>query len=212
MKIIYKFITRLLLILHNKVYQYIGIFACKLENGKHPKHRLTDYHGFFVNNINKKDTVLDIGCGNGLLAYDMAGKARMVIGIDNNRKSIRQAKEQNQKKNIHYLVGDATSYNFKEKYEIVVLSNVLEHLDRRVDFLKKIKGLANKFLIRVPMIDRDWVTLYKKELGISYMLDVTHRIEYTFESFSSEIKKAGYKIVKFQINFGEIWSVLKQKE
>jgi hypothetical protein len=42
------------------------------------------------------------------------------------------------------------------------MSNVLEHIDQRVEFLKKIRLLANKFLFRVPMIDREWVTLYTK--------------------------------------------------
>jgi len=69
------------------------------------------------------------------------------------------------------------------------LSNILEHIENRVKFLNKIKNLAPKILIRVPMINRDWITLYKKELGVEWRLDKTHYIEYTLESFEKELEK-----------------------
>ena len=71
--------------------------------------------------------------------------------------------------------------------------------------------LGRKFLIRVPMIERSWITLYKKELGIEYRLDRTHRIEYTMESFIRELEKAGLEISKYSIQFGEIWAVVASK-
>ena len=48
----------------------------------HPKHRLMNYHQFFLDHIRPTDRVLDIGCGNGALAYDLAGKTAHVTGID----------------------------------------------------------------------------------------------------------------------------------
>jgi hypothetical protein len=59
------------------------------------------------------------------------------------------------------------------------------------------------------MLDRDWLTLYKKELGVEYRLDKGHFIEYTEQSFRDEVKEAGYKIVKLEIRFGEIYAILK---
>jgi len=53
----------------------------------------------------------------------------------------------------------------------------LEHIENRIEFLNKIKNLAPKILIRVPMINRDWITLYKKELGMEWRLDKTHYID-----------------------------------
>jgi hypothetical protein len=74
--------------------------------------------------------------------------------------------------------------------------------------LRKVKKLAPRILIRVPMINRDWITLYKKELGLEYRLDKTHFIEYTLESFKKELEQASLKIDKFSIQFGEIWAVI----
>ena len=33
------------------------------DKGIHPKHRLTNYHNFFIDRINDGEVVLDVGCG-----------------------------------------------------------------------------------------------------------------------------------------------------
>ena len=193
------------------IYKIINSLAVRAEGGVHPKHRLTKYHEFFVDNVDPKDRVLDIGCGNGFVASKIAKKVRWVTGIDINRKNINFAKKQFQKDNVEYIVGDATEYPFKEKYDAIVLSNILEHIKDRPRFLKKIRGLAKKFLIRVPMIDRDWLTLYKRELSLDYFSDPSHHVEYTLEIFRKELQEAGLIIEKAFIRFGEIWAVVKKK-
>jgi SAM-dependent methyltransferase len=210
MKIIYRFFLKQGLKLHNWLYKVISILAIKVEGGIHPKHRLMGYHQFFLDNISSSDTILDIGCGNGALAYDLAGKAKFVTGIDIVERNIIKAREKYNQVNIKYLVGDATKGLKGQKFDVIVLSNVLEHIEDRVAFLSQIKPLARKFLIRVPMIDRDWLPLYKKELGVEWRLDKTHFIEYTDMFFKEEIEKAGYLIESFSIKFGEIWAVVKQ--
>lgn len=203
------FFAKLSLSLHNLAYRLSGRFAVRAEGGLHPKHRLMQYHGFFVDNINKGETVLDIGCGNGSLAFDLAQKAGKVVAIDINASNIMTAKKRYPADNIQYIHGDATEYKLADGFDSIVLSNVLEHIEKRVEFLKKVKGLAPRILIRVPMMDRDWITLYKKELGIEWRLDKTHHVEYTLESFIREIEEAGLKLTSHSIQFGEIWGELR---
>jgi hypothetical protein len=62
----------------------------------------------------------------------------------------------------------------------------------------------------VPMIDRDWLALFKKEKGVEYRLDKTHFTEYTIESFEEEIKEADLKIESYSVQFGEIWAIIKK--
>ena len=199
---------KLALKLHSFSYKLISYLAIKNENGLHPKHRLIGYHEFFTKNINSNDRVLDIGCGNGSLAKDVAKYAKSVTGIDIDEKLIAKAKRKNPAPNLEYKVGDVTHDLSNEKFDVIIMSNVLEHIDERVQFLKSIKPLANKFLFRVPMIDREWVTLYKKELGLDYRLDTTHFTEYTFAQFKSEFEQAGYRIDNHSVQFGEIWAVI----
>lgn len=192
---IYKILVKFALRLHNFSYKLSSRFAVKAEGGLHPKHRLMEYHKFFVDNINSNDIVLDIGCGNGALTYDIAKKAKNVIGIDLNKNNIAIAKEKYPAPNTEYIVGDVTGELPNKKFDVVILSNVLEHIENRVEFLKKIKDLAPKILIRVPMFNRDWITLYKKELGIEWRLDSTHFTEYRifFRKLSRRIKKIWIK-------------------
>jgi SAM-dependent methyltransferase len=146
---------------------------------------------------------LDIGCGNGYLSYKIACRVKWLIGVDIVRKF------EYDRDNMHLFVSNDTKNYIRGTATTIVLSNVLEHIKDRVKFLKDIKPLAKKFLIRVPMLDRDWLTLYKKELGVEYRLDKGHFIEYTEQSFRDEVKEAGYKIVKLEIRFGEIYAILK---
>ncbi len=67
------------------------------------------------------------------------------------------------------------------------------------------------FLIRVPMVNRDWLVLYKKERGIECRLDYGHFIEYTLESFENEISVVGLDIKEYSIQFGEIWAECKAR-
>ncbi|PIT97694.1 hypothetical protein COT77_00085 [Candidatus Berkelbacteria bacterium CG10_big_fil_rev_8_21_14_0_10_41_12] len=196
--------------LDNFCYKKISKLAILENNGIHPKHRIMNYHQFFVDNIEKGDRVLDVGCGNGAVAYDLAKKAKSVLGIDINKQNVESAKKHYRHKNLNFIVGDATKFQFKRKFDVIILSNVLEHIKNRVVFLKRIKRLAPKILIRVPMIDRDWLVLYKKEKGVEYRLDKTHFTEYTIQSFGKEIKEADLKIESYSIQFGEIWAIIKK--
>ena len=203
----YNFLVRLALHLHNASYKLASKFAIQTEGGLHPKHRLMNYHQFFLDHISSTDRVLDIGCGNGALAFDLARKAKSVVGIDLNAKHQASWDERFAAPNLSYRLADATALASTETFDVVVLSNVLEHIEHRVEFLKRIKHLAPLFLIRVPMINRDWITLYKKELGVEYRLDLTHFIEYTLESFTQELSNARFVIQTSSMQFGEIWAV-----
>lgn len=209
-KHIYKILLRFSLIFSNFLYKLISFLAIRYEGGIHPKHRLLGYHDFFINNISSSDSVLDIGCGNGALSFDIAKKAKEVVGIDIEEKNIREAKKRHSLSNLAYVVGDATKDLGEKKFDVITLSNVLEHIEHRISFLKSIKPLAEKFLIRVPTFDRDWIPLYKKELGIEWRLDLTHFTEFTKESFYKEFGEAGYTIESFSVQFGEIWAVVKK--
>ncbi len=203
-------IIKLFLRVHSLSYRLIGFLSQKIEEDRvHPKHRLMNYHKFFVDNVSENDTVLDIGCGNGALSYDIATKAKKIVGIDLNEKNISFAKENYSKKNIKYICGDALKDVPNEKFDVIIMSNVLEHIENRVEFLEQMREQTAKFLIRVPMINRDWITLYKKEMGMDYRLDKGHYVEYTPESFEEEMKKAKLKIVDCSIQFGEIWATVE---
>lgn len=203
------FILKFILWMNTLTYKLSSFLAQKVESrGIHPKHRIMNYHKFFIENINKNEVVLDVGCGNGSLTKDVAGKAKKVIGIDIEENNIKKAENMFSGKNIKYICCDALSYFPDETFNVIILSNFIEHIKNRIEFLKKLKNITSKFLIRVPLIERSWIDIYKKELGLDYRLDKSHYIEYTIEGFYKEMKKAGLKIIKLSVQFGEIWAVM----
>ena len=206
-----KWLVKIFCRLNNYSYHKVSEYAGYLENDIHPKHRITNYHQFFIDHIKPGDSILDLGCGNGYLSYDLAKKARKVVGIDHQRYLIESAKANYKSDNLEFIIGDINTYNFKNKFDKIVLSNVLEHIEDRVNFLKRIYDLSDIILLRVPMEDRDWLTIYKKNNNLEYRLDETHFIEYRLDSLKPELEAAGCVLLSYQINWGELWGVVGKK-
>ena len=197
-----------LLLTYGDLRDEIDRCAIRYEGGVHPKHRLMQYHSFFVDRLRSGERVLDVGCGVGAVAFSMANAGSVVTGIDFNQENIRTAQSRFRHANLRFIVGDATRDLPAGEFDSIVLSNVLEHIEHRPAFLimlmERIKPL--RLLIRVPMINRDWLVPMKKELGLPYFSDASHYVEYTDESFRAEMQEAGLKVLHLQIQWGEIWA------
>ena len=187
--------------------------ACESNGGEHPKHRLMRYADFFSERIVDGESVIDIGCGNGYVALNVASghPQSKILGIDHNPVNIEAARKKNTLSNLSFILGDFYRDLPREKFDKIILSNVLEHIDKRPEFLKEVIGStgAREILIRVPLFDRDWKVPLKKELGIESRLDNTHFIEYTQEVFLDEMREAGLKIKHMEIRWSEIWAHLE---
>ena len=198
-----------LLNLDSLVYQLSGFKSIEYNGGCHIKHRVTRYHDFFVNRIKPGERVLDIGCGKGELAYQIVTKAKgSVVGIDHNEQWLNHARKNYQYSELEFILENAEKFIPSEKFDTVILSNVLEHIENRVPFLKKVIKQVQpaRLLLRVPMFNRDWRVPLRKELGLLYFLDPDHYIEYTQESFATEMKSAGLRIAHSEVRWGEIWA------
>ncbi len=204
---------RMLFDLDDALYKIQGKQSIAYGNGVHTKHRHTRYHDFFIENIQAHENVLDVGCGYGALAFDIASRslASTVYGIDISQPNIEFAKSKFTHPKVTYVHEDVLQYLPIKKIEVIVLSNVLEHLEHRVDFLKKLVELykPSRFLIRVPMFERDWRVPLKKEIGVEWRLDPTHYTEYIESEIKGEIRQAGLQLVSFKVIWGEFWLVAK---
>ena len=100
--------------------------------------------------------------------------------------------------------------NFKiGKFDVVIMSNVLEHMKNRKNILSFIKEKIQpkKLLIRVPLYERDWMVPFMDELNIDYFLDDDHEIEHKILEFTEEMEIAGFNVNKIHTIWGEIWAV-----
>ena len=200
---------RFLFRLDQKLYKIQSKQAVEYDDGIHTKHRHTRYHDFFVCRINHDERVLDVGCGIGALAYDVAEKAEAyVVGIDIDPGSIARAQKLFSHQGVEYRIGDIRTETLETPFDVVIFSNVLEHLLERVKILRLMREVAcpDRILIRVPLFDRDWRVPLKRELGVEWRLDQTHETEYTQESFADEMTAAGLTVTYMETRWGEIWA------
>jgi 2-polyprenyl-3-methyl-5-hydroxy-6-metoxy-1,4-benzoquinol methylase len=185
--------------------------ALSLGNGEHPKHKLTSYHNFFIDNLCHEANILDVGCGYGAVARSVARALPQsrVIGIDNDTIRLNQALLSQNPSNLEFKLINLEDYKPDYKIDAVILSNVLEHLNDRVESLIHIKKVSNapKFLIRVPLFERHWTIAMRETLGVNYFQDSDHKIEHRIQEFEREMNLAGLTITKKLTLWGEIWAV-----
>lgn len=191
---------------HNALSDEIDRVAIRYGQGVHPKLRFIDYPAYFTRRLKPGERVLDVGCAFGAVACAMADAGAVVTGIDIDEAYLRVAREKYRHPRVTYVHGDVTKDVPPGAYDTVVLSNVLEHIDDRVGLIRAIADRVRpkRWLIRVPMLDRDWLVYLKQEVGITHLSDPTHFVEYTAESFRREMTLCGLEIRDMENSFGEI--------
>ena len=190
----------------------VNATALASGQGVHPKHRLTRYHDFFVERTSDADHVLDVGCGYGAVARSIARghPGATVVGVDYDKGRLGQARASDNPPNLSFVESDATKSVPDGQWTVVVLSNVLEHIVDRPGFLAALIRTtgAQRFLIRVPLFERDWKLPLRKELGVNYYSDDDHKIEPTRAEFRADVEAAGLQVDELMTLWGEIWSSL----
>ncbi|CAG0930426.1 partial Putative glycosyltransferase EpsE, partial [Planctomycetaceae bacterium] len=200
---------RLLFGVEDRLYPVEGELAVTYGGGVHTKHRHMRYHDFFVDRVHKGESVLDVGCGIGAVAYDVAERSgATVTGIDLSETNIATARVRYPHPRVTYVAGDALQLRSTGAVDVIILSNVLEHIAGRPGFLRAVVRLATprRVLIRVPLFERDWRIPLRKELQVEYRLDPTHETEYTLESFAAEMHDAGLRVTHQEVRWGEVWA------
>ncbi|MDQ6993789.1 MAG: bifunctional 2-polyprenyl-6-hydroxyphenol methylase/3-demethylubiquinol 3-O-methyltransferase UbiG [Mariprofundus sp.] len=99
-----------------------------------PLHRINPLRLDYINRAQalSGSTILDVGCGGGLLAENMAARGAHVTGIDRSPKALAIAKLHAEQSSIavDYVENDAETWakTHAESYDIVTCLEVLEHV------------------------------------------------------------------------------------
>ena len=201
--------VRELLITYDDAYRALDLAAIQYDDGVHAKHRLTGYHEFFVERVSPGERVLDIGSGKGELAHDLVLRSgATVVGVDHDQSHLDFARAHFAHERLEFRSGNVLDGVPEGHFDVVVLSNVLEHLGPRVEFLRRLVASATptRILIRVPVYARDWTVPLKAEVGLLAYWDPDHEIEYDPESFRAELAEAGLEVTELLLTWGEIWA------
>lgn len=119
--------------------------------------------------------ILDVGCGGGLISEPMAKLGADVTGIDASEKNIKVAQLHSEKSalKIDYqqsLVEDFSADN-KEKFDVVLALEVIEHVADVEEFVANLAKLVKKDgIIFIATLNRTIKSLLTAKIGAEYIL------------------------------------------
>jgi ubiquinone/menaquinone biosynthesis C-methylase UbiE len=104
------------------------------------------------NCLKKGDSVLDLGCGDGIKTSRIAKKGFKVVGIDTSRTAIDKAKQNFQ--DLTFVVKDVVDENLPfgtNTFDAVTAISLLEYIKNKKEFLKEVKRVlkSNGILITI---------------------------------------------------------------
>ena len=111
----------------------------------------------------EKINILDLGCGGGLISEGLSKLGASVTGIDFVEANIYAAKIHANKNNlkIKYLSKDFEKEKIQNKYDVIIIFEVLEHLNDWEKFLKKIRlNLKNNGVLLISTINRNLISKF----------------------------------------------------
>ena len=126
-----------------------------------------------TNNSLKKIKILDIGCGGGLLCEPLSKLGAQVVGIDASEKNIKIAKIHAKKNNIRINYYCASPENFisKEKFDVVLNMEIIEHVQNVNLFLKESsKFLKKNGIMFIATLNKTLKSYLFAILGAEYLL------------------------------------------
>ena len=188
---------------------------------------------FIENNLNKlgnrKLRVLDVGCGNGNISRYIGSKGHDVLGIDISKATINKAISLTNMPNVRFKnIAAEELIAAAEIFDLVICSEVIEHLDTPAPVVEALRTLLNKdgiLIVTVPngygprelFITKplQWmksktpfvygaVNSFKKALGFSGATvqsdaeNLTHVQFFTKKSLIKLISQNGLKLVQFR--------------
>lgn len=162
--------------------------------------------------IKPNDSVLDVGCGVGVLSLYYGNKCKSVTGVDISDRAIYLANQSVNElgfgKKVKFEVLDFPNKFLSRKFDKIIFSETLEHIgdeNKALSLINKMLKRNGKLIITVPSQNS---VLYKLGLAKKFDLEVGHLRRYTVASLKSVLKRNDFKILKVYKREGLIRNIL----
>lgn len=132
-----------------------------------------------------KGRVLEVGCGNGNFTTLIAKSCAQLVAVDLNADYVAQTKARlSECEHVEVLAADATTMDYPQTFDTIILLDVLEHIEDDVALLLKLRrqlAPGGRLLLKVPAV----ASLYN-----SLDAAVGHHRRYTPEALRQTILSA----------------------
>lgn len=165
------------------------------------------YFKWIKRKLSKRQTILDVGCGNGNLLMYLNDSKRKLIGIDSNNDSINYAKNIiKDKENINFYNVSFEDYlALDNSFDAIIFVASIHHMDMEVAIKKSLKllkkdgiliivGLANPsstldYLIEILRIIPSFISSHLHHMKDSENLNINTSYEFPNMNYIKEVKK-----------------------
>lgn len=132
------------------------------------------------------DRVLEIGCGTGNFTVPLAHRCRHLTAVDLDADYVATARSRlPHAPHVDFFTGDATQMEWSDRFDTVILLDVLEHIEQDAEFLHRLRHVLNpggRLILKVPAGQRLYSSLdanvghYRRynKTSITQVLDAAH--------------------------------------
>ncbi|MFH1457231.1 MAG: class I SAM-dependent methyltransferase [Patescibacteria group bacterium] len=141
-------------------------------------HRLEIANAIIEKNVENKGICLDFGCGNGVFLPTLSSIFQKVIAVDLETQETKQIIKKYNLKNVELITGDLDVLELpKNKFDLVVALDVLEHFKNAEAQVNKIKSILKKesYLITSLPTENLFTILTRKVSGQPKPFDHYHK-------------------------------------
>lgn len=145
------------------------------------------------------DTIAEIGCGSAEILVQLSKRMpnrTKFWGYDISPQAIEIAKKK-EYANLKVELKDITQSPSVHSYELVLVMDVLEHLENYFEFLEKIKGIGKHTIFHIPLDMCMW-SLFREGMLLETKSRIGHIHNFTEDFILSVLKDYGYKILDRQ--------------
>ena len=163
-------------------------------------------------NYSEFNLIAEVGCGSGKILSNAKKsnlfKSASFIGYDTNPEAINIAK--NLDKTIKFINQDLTKIDLENKYDLLIVSDVFEHIPDYHKFLREIRKKSKYQIFNIPL-EISFTSLVRKKniFEISYN-DVGHLHFFSDKIAKLTLEKNGYKILNFSYSKNRLFELKKK--
>lgn len=144
--------------------------------------------------------VLDIGCGAGTLSLYLGSKGIRVLGVDISENAIKAslstARYLNLSNHVHFRTIDFPKQCITGRFDLILLTEVIEHLKNDEYVLKKLKKILDKNGLLFLSTPSKNAPLYRMGLLKKFDNEVGHLRRYSIDELCRKIEKNDLNVIE----------------